>query len=142
MRGLTKDRYGTYHARKKVPKDLEQAVAQVIGSGKSRQVWLKRSLRTKSVKEANLRCKPVLTEFDRILARAQQAVEAVPVRATLGPKEISAMAKHHYATRLADDARARRQGASILAHYNGTPERDSRRGLTDDELTRIDISMR
>ena len=45
--GLNKNRHGTYEARKKVPRHLEEAVARVLGNGKPKQVWLKRSLATK-----------------------------------------------------------------------------------------------
>jgi hypothetical protein len=50
--------------RKKVPKQLEQATAEVLDNGKSRQVFLKRSVDTKDLREANIRAKPVLIEFD------------------------------------------------------------------------------
>jgi hypothetical protein len=57
MMGLIKDRHGTYYARKKVPKRLEAAVAQVLANGKSRLSWLKKSLGTKMAHEANVRAK-------------------------------------------------------------------------------------
>ena len=58
--GLHKDRHGTYYARVKVPKALQEAVAQALANGKARQVFLKRSLGTKSLHTANVRVKPVL----------------------------------------------------------------------------------
>jgi hypothetical protein len=63
LMGVIKDRHGTFYARKKVPKALEVAVAEVIANGKRRQPWLKKSLGTKSGHEANIRCRPVLMEF-------------------------------------------------------------------------------
>ena len=54
--GLNKNRHGTYEARKKVPQHLEEAVARVLGNGKPKQVWLKRSLATKEPSEANAPC--------------------------------------------------------------------------------------
>jgi hypothetical protein len=57
--GLGKDRHGTYYAIKKVPAPLQEAVAIVLGNGKARQVWLKRSLGTKTADEANKRAKPL-----------------------------------------------------------------------------------
>jgi uncharacterized protein DUF6538 len=69
--GVIKDRHGTFYARKKVPKALEAAVAQVLGNGKRRQPWLKKSLGTKSAHEANLRSKPVLIDFDRTIESAR-----------------------------------------------------------------------
>ena len=71
MSGVSKNRHGVYYVRKKVPKWLEQATAEVLGNGKSRQVFLKRSLDTKDLREANIRAKPVLMEFDRVLAQAE-----------------------------------------------------------------------
>ena len=68
--GLIKDRHGTYYARHKVPERLQAVVARILDNGKARQVWLKKSLGTKVVAQANVRAKPVQMEFDRILAQA------------------------------------------------------------------------
>jgi hypothetical protein len=67
LMNLIKDRHGTYGAQKKVPAPLQAAVAQVLGNGKARQAYLKKSLGTKDLKAANVRAKPVLMEFDRII---------------------------------------------------------------------------
>jgi hypothetical protein len=72
--GIVKNRHGTYEARKKVPKRLEEATATVLGVAKQRQSWLKKSLGTKDLREANIRAKPVLMEFDRTLARAEALI--------------------------------------------------------------------
>ena len=50
--GLIKNRHGVYNARKKVPPKLEEAVAKVLGTGKHRQTWLKKSLGTKETWES------------------------------------------------------------------------------------------
>jgi len=72
MCNIIKDRHGTYYVRKKVPQGFEEALARVLENGKSRQVWLKRSLGTKDAQDANKRAKAVLIEFDRTLERTQQ----------------------------------------------------------------------
>jgi hypothetical protein len=48
MNGVSKNRHGVYYVRKKVPKQLEQATAEALSNGKSRQVFLKRSPRGRS----------------------------------------------------------------------------------------------
>jgi Domain of unknown function (DUF6538) len=53
LMGITKDRHGTFYARKKVPPRLQEAVARVLNNDKARQVWLKRSLGTKDRDQAN-----------------------------------------------------------------------------------------
>jgi integrase len=101
LMGIVKDRHGTYYARKKVPPHLEQAVARVLNNDKQRQVWLKRSLGTKDLREANKRVLPVIMEFDRTLARAETLVSERPLRTSLSKVEIKHMADWYYATRLA-----------------------------------------
>jgi integrase len=98
---LHKDRHGTYYARLKVPKGLQEAVARVLNNGKHKQVWLKRSLGTKTLSEANVRVKPVLVEFDRTVARAGEVVKSKPVRRSLSAVEIRRMADYTYAASLA-----------------------------------------
>jgi len=109
MMGITKSRHGTtYHAIKKVPPRLQEAVARVLGKDKQRQVFLKRSLRTKDTAEANRRVKVVQIEFDRILEQAQELLAERPLRDTLSDAEIKLLADHHYANMLhADDAETR-----------------------------------
>lgn len=41
-------------------------MSAVLGNGRPRVAWLKRSLRTKDLREANIRAKPILVEFDRL----------------------------------------------------------------------------
>jgi hypothetical protein len=114
LMGVVKDRHGTYYARKTVPEKpagLRAAVALEYGYGKPAQATLKRSLGTKDVREANVRAKPVLAEFDRIIARAKARLATTDApaikRTTLGDTEIKRMAEFVYANALAWDERFR-----------------------------------
>src|SRR5215475_3794570 len=97
MSGVSKNRHGVYYVRKKVPKQLEQATAEVLGNDKPRQVFLKRSLDTKDLREANIRAKPVLIEFDWTLAQAEALTVQRPMRTTLGKREIDQITSYFYA---------------------------------------------
>jgi integrase len=99
--GLIKNRHGVYNARKKVPPKLQEAVATVLGKSKHRQTWLKKSLGTKDIREANVRAKPVLMNFDTILARAEGLLVNRPMRTSLTASEIERMADYHFAHMLA-----------------------------------------
>jgi uncharacterized protein DUF6538 len=82
-------RYGTYYARKtepNKPEGLQAAVARVLDNGKGVHKHLKRSLGTKDVREANIRAKPVLAEFDRIKSLARSTA-VVTVISDLRPRE-------------------------------------------------------
>ena len=85
--GLDKNRHGTYEARKKVPRHLEEAVARVLDNGKPKQVWLKRTLATKDFAEAKRRVKAVQIEFDRILERAQNCTRTPAARHAFGRRD-------------------------------------------------------
>jgi hypothetical protein len=76
-----------------VPKWLEQPTAEVLDNGKSRQIFLKRSLDTKDLREANIRAKPVLTGFDRILAQAEALTVQRPMSTTREKREIEQITK-------------------------------------------------
>ena len=78
--GVLKSKHGVYYVRKKVPPKLEEAVSRVLETSRPRVAWLKRSLRTKDPREANIKAKPVLMEFDRILARAATLLQQMPMR--------------------------------------------------------------
>jgi hypothetical protein len=108
--GLNRNRHGTYEARKKVPAHLEEAVARVLGNGKPKQVWLKRSLGTKDHSEAKRRVKAVQIEFDRILERAKEVLAERPLRDTLSDAEIKLIADYHYAETLHTDDEETREG--------------------------------
>ena len=103
LMGLHKDRHGTYYARHRVPLRLQNAVARVLDNGKSKQVWLKRSLGTKVLTEANVRGKPVQMEFDRIIAEAEAQLKERPIRTSLTEIEIKRIAEYFYAHELAAD---------------------------------------
>jgi hypothetical protein len=91
LMGISKNRHGTYYAIKQVPKHLQAAVAR-LDNGKGRQTWLKRSLRTKDGAQANRTAKPVLIEFDRILAQAEALQVERPLRSELSKREIEQIA--------------------------------------------------
>ena len=102
--GVIRDRKtGIYHARKKVPRHLETAVAQVLESDRPKVSWLKKSLGTRDPRRANIMAKPVLAEFDRVLARAEALVKTVPKRSDLSEREIKQMADYLYASILLED---------------------------------------
>jgi hypothetical protein len=108
--GIWRHPHGTYYARKKVPERLVQEV------GRS---WLKQSLRTKDIRLANVLVKPVLAEFDRILAKAEPSTEpSAPPIATLDAKLIKSIADHHYASTLAEDERIRHSGTGSQPLFN------------------------
>jgi hypothetical protein len=78
LMGVIKDRHGTYYAQQRVPERLQKAVARVLGKGRSKQVFLKRSLGTKVLKDANVRAKLVLSDFDRIIRDAEAVEKSKP----------------------------------------------------------------
>lgn len=125
--GLMKDRHGTYYAVRKVPSALEEAVARILGKGRQRQVWLKRSLATKDLTEAKKRIKPIQIQFDSILDAANGLLAERPLRTTLSDAEIKLIAEHHYADMLhSDDAETcRLPGASVRAFGPFTPNSSS-----------------
>jgi integrase len=120
LMGVIKDRHGTYYAQQRVPEPLQVAVARVRGSKKPRQVFLKKSLGTKVLKEANVRAKPVLAGFDQILKRASELVAAQnapkpPKRQSLNAAEIERMTEHFFAKMLATDEEQRFGGRAYIA---------------------------
>ena len=108
--GLIKDRHGTYYARHKVPERLQEAVARILDNGKAKQVWLKKSLATKVVAQANVRAKPVLMEFDQLLAKAEAQLKERPLRSSLADVEIKRIADFFLASALAVDEQRRITG--------------------------------
>lgn len=99
-----------YYARKYVPKGLQEAVARVLEEQKARVSWLKRSLQTKDLRVANIKAKPVLMEFDRVLAKAAKLLDDVPLTKTLSQAEIERLAAYQYAFMLEEDEEVRRDG--------------------------------
>ena len=110
LMGLIKDRHGTYYARHKVPERLQAAVAVILDNGKAKQMWLKKSLGTKVVSEANVRAKPVQMEFDRIIAEAEAQLKSRPLRTSLSDIEIKRIAEFFYAHELQVDEELRVDG--------------------------------
>ena len=138
--GLMRHRHGTYYARKKVPKELEEATARVLGKGKRRQAWLKKSLGTKSLRDANILAKPALMEFDRILASAREALKERPTRSSLTRIEIGRLSDYHHATMLGNDAATRREAREIASAFQDEDLLQANvpaYGLTDGEFDRI-----
>jgi len=120
LMGVIKDRHGTYYAQRRVPEPLQAAVARVLGSNKPRQVFLKKSLGTKVLKDANVRAKPVLAGFDQIIKRASEIADArnapkPPKRQSLNEAEIARMTEVFYAKMLADDEAWRFGGRAQIA---------------------------
>jgi integrase len=101
--GVIKNRHGVHCARRKVPPELAGAVARLTGSARERQSWLQRSLRTKDSREANIRAKPVLIEFDRILEKAKALAGPRKLRIELSDSEIKRISDFFYATSLEED---------------------------------------
>jgi adenylate kinase family enzyme len=113
LMGLIKDRHGTYYARRKVPERLQEAVARILDSGKAKQMWLKKSLGTKVLAEANVRAKLVLLEFDRTLAQAEAQLKERPLRTSLSAVEIKRMAEYLYALVLGRQDKFVQEGPEI-----------------------------
>ena len=107
---------------KKGSQQLEGATATVVGNGKQRQSWLKRSLRTKHKQEAKRLAPPVLMEFDRILADAEALIAERPLRrrSTAARSNVlrisSTPMSLHLTKRLA--ARVETRRCSKACHYN------------------------
>ncbi len=115
MRDLIQNRHGTYYAQRKVPERLQREVAVVQNHHAERKPFLKKSLGTKDLSQANITAKPVLMEFDRILRAAEALKDAKPAtRASLSPAEIDRMAEYVYAKALAWDERIRVGGRDEL----------------------------
>src|SRR5215831_6390117 len=117
LMGLIKDRNGTYYAQRRVPERLQEAVASVLNSGRDRQVFLKKSLGTKSLKAANVAATHVLANFDRTLADAEVLLKERPVIPSLTDAHIKRMAESYYAARLANDEWERQEGAGSEAVF-------------------------
>jgi hypothetical protein len=108
--GVVKNRHGTFVVRRKVPDGHEEAVAKVIGDGRSEVSWLQRSLRTKDRRQANTAALPYLIEFDAILAKAAALLNPIPRRDDLSDGEVTAMADYFYASLLSEDDEVRSDG--------------------------------
>lgn len=105
------------YARRKVPVQLTEAVAKVTNAKTSRVSWLKRSLGTRDIREANIVGKPILMEFDCILAKAEALLKRTPVRESLSQSEIERIAAYYYAEKLAEDDDIRQHGTGSEALF-------------------------
>jgi hypothetical protein len=108
--GIFKNRHGTWFAQQRVPADLQEAVARVLGDETTTRKFLKKSLGTPDRKEAQTRAATVLLEFSQTLAKARALVADRPVRSTLSAIEIKRIAEAHYALMLEGDEVERREG--------------------------------
>src|SRR5260370_20149577 len=63
-----------------------------------------------SWREANIRAKPVLMQFDRTLDRADALLADKPLRQSLSQTEIRRLVNYHYAAVLAEDDQQRQSG--------------------------------
>jgi hypothetical protein len=152
--GVWKSKDGVYYVRKKVPAKLEQAVATVLEISRPKVAWLKRSLRTKDLRAANIRAKPVLMQFDRLLAKAEALRRDIPLVTDLSEILIERMAAYLYAWTLEEDEEIRRDGTgseevfqdvaqqlreagiSFLTPFPTTAKRPSF-GLSDREMRKV-----
>lgn len=110
LMSVIQDRHGTYYVQRKVPERLQEAVARVLNDDKSRRVFLKKSLGTKNLKEANAAAVHVLADFNRTIAEAEALVKEHPLITMLTDAQIKRMAEAHYASILRDDEEERREG--------------------------------
>ena len=106
--GPIKNEHGVFHVRRKVPKALEVATARVMGVPKQRISW--QTLATKDGKRAKVLAKPIMMEFDRILAQAEALLVEHPVRTELTDAEIKQIADYFYAHQLNADEELREEG--------------------------------
>jgi integrase len=113
--GLLRNKFGVYYVRKKVPKRLERAVAQVLRNGKERQSFLKQSLRTKKLDEAKRWAPAALLELNGIISGAEARLADKPARTTLSQSEITRMSGYFFADLLRGDERMRRDGFDPVA---------------------------
>ncbi|MBS0291437.1 MAG: hypothetical protein JSS01_02795, partial [Proteobacteria bacterium] len=99
------------------------------------------SLDTKDHKEANLRAKPVLMEFDRILAKAEAATAPKPLQNDLPDATIERLANHHYAALLAQDEELRTEGLSGFPDLAATYSEKNGAGFNDSGMQRIGATI-
>jgi hypothetical protein len=72
--------------------------------------WLKKSLRTKDAREANIKAKPILMQYDSVLAKAVSLLQVAPLQTHLSEREIERMAHYQFASMLEEDEEVRRDG--------------------------------
>jgi integrase len=107
--GIIKDRHGTFYVQRRVPERLQEAVARVLNKGE-RRVFLKKSLGTKTLREAKAAAPHVLADFNRIVGEAEGLLKERPVVTVLTHTQIKRLAEHVYATALKEDEELRLSG--------------------------------
>jgi hypothetical protein len=127
--GIIRDRHGTYYVQKKVPDRLQEAVARVLDSDETRRVFLKKSLGTKSLKEAKVAAPHVVADFNRIIGEAEALLKEQPVVTALTDVQIKRMAESYYATMLADDEEERREGTGSEPLFQSIAEQLNAAGI-------------
>ena len=157
LMGIIKNRHGVYLARKKVPPGFEEAVARVISRDRGRVSWLQRSLRTKDAREANIKAKPILAEFDQIIIRAKEHLGPHSHRSELTDDEIRRLADYLFASILEQDDDLRATGGSeevfqnvaeqlrnagVQATTGFTVGRKPGFGLSDRDFFKLTVSLR
>jgi hypothetical protein len=126
--GLIKNEHGVFHVRRKVPKGLEVATARVLGAPKERVSWLKQTLATKDGKRAKVLAKPIMMEFDRILAQAEALLVEHPVRTELTDAEIKQIADYFYAHELNADEELAKKASALIPFLRASIVSSPRRG--------------
>jgi hypothetical protein len=117
---------GIYYAQREIPERLQTVVPLVLKNGRDRQVYLKRSLGTTVLSQANISIKPVLIEFDRIIREAEALENSrPPARATLSAAEIERMAEYIYGKALQWDERIRAGGRDELRRMFATIRKEA-----------------
>ena len=117
--GIIKDRHGTYYVQRRVPERLQEAVARVLNTSERRRVFLKKSLGTKSLKEAKAAAPHILTDFNRIVGEAEGLLKDQPAVTALTDTQIKRMAEHVYATALKEDEELRFSGRLEIIGHQG-----------------------
>ena len=126
--GIIKDRNGTYYVQRKVPERLQEAVARVLNTGE-RRVFLKKSLGTKSLKEAKAAAPHILADFNRIVGEAEALLKEQPVVTALTDIQIKRMAESYYAAMLANDEDERRDGTGSEPLFQSIAEQLNAAGV-------------
>jgi hypothetical protein len=124
---LIKNSAGVWCVQRKVPENLQAAVARVLGGKKAAQVYLKKSLGTKDRREATRRATHALADLDRTLREAKALIAKpapkTPLRTTLSETEIKRMAEYVYAKTLAWDERVRFGGRDEVKRMEAEHQR-------------------
>src|SRR6266850_958209 len=95
---LIKNSAGVWCVQRKVPEELQAAVARILGSRKQTQVYLKKSLGTKDRRHASRVAPRVIADIERTLSEAQALTKPTnsvsTPRTNLNAAEITRMAEY------------------------------------------------